>query len=77
MSHNIVERGEKPLGALLRRCDIQRWLGISSYSFYQAVKAGLLPSKRLITGGVPRYRVEDVEQVFLEGFRTSSKDPEK
>lgn len=76
MPYTIVERGEKPLGAILRRCDIQRWLGISNWSFYQAVNAGLLSSKRLISGGVLYYQREEVERVFLKGFRTS-KDPEK
>jgi hypothetical protein len=77
MPYTFVEKGEEPQGALLRRRDIQRWLGISNWSFYQAVNAGLLSSKRLLPGGVRYYQREEVERVFLNGFRTSSKDPEK
>ncbi len=72
-----VERGEEPPGTLLRCRDIQRWLGLSNWSFYQAVKAGLLPSKRLIPGGVPYYRKEDVVCVFLEGFKPTALPPKE
>jgi len=74
MPYIVHQKGEKPLGTLVRRCDVLRWLGISNGSFYQAVNAGLLPSKRLFPCSVLYYRIEDVEQVFLKGFRTST-DP--
>jgi hypothetical protein len=66
-----VKKGEKPLGELVRRVDVLRWLGISNSAFYQAVNAGLLTAKRLFPGSRLYYQVEEVEQLFLTGFRTS------
>jgi len=74
MPYTIVEKGEKPLGALVRRCDVLKWLGVYKGTFDLVVKEGVLPFKRLITGGVRYYRRKDVERVFLNGFRRST-DP--
>jgi hypothetical protein len=71
MPYTIVEKGEKPLGALIRRCDILKWLGVYKSTFDLVVKEGLLPSKRLIPGGVRYYRRDDIERTFLNGFRAS------
>jgi hypothetical protein len=72
MPYTIVEKKEKPLGALIRRWDILKWLGVYKSTFDLVVKEGLLPSKVLIPGGVRYYRKEDVERVFLHGFRRST-----
>lgn len=72
MPYSIPEKGEAPQGAVIRRCDILKWLGIYKGTFDNVVREGLLPFKVLIPGGVRYYRKADVERVFLNGFRRSS-----
>ena len=69
MPYVISKIGEEPKQALLRRCDVLRWLGIHRLMFDKIVREGLLPYKVLIRGGVKYFRREDVVRRFLNGFK--------
>ena len=69
MPYIIPEIGEEPKGALLRRCQILRWLGVDRLMFDKIVRECLLPYRVLIPGGVKYFRREDVVRRFLNGFK--------
>ena len=71
MPYTIPEVGQEPEGALLRRHQILKWLGVDRQMFDKIVRECLLPYKVLTEKGVKHFRKEDVVKVFLTGFKTT------
>jgi hypothetical protein len=60
---------EKPKSVLIRRRTACEWIGVPPQEFDKAVRAGLIPYKVLYKNGKKWFKTEDIERVFLNGFR--------
>ena len=62
-AHRALEN--KPTALLTTQAEASRLIGVSRYTFWRWVRAGVI--QPVMVRGVPRYRVTDLERLAAEG----------